>query len=88
MQLTGIVNTVIDSKGLVLIVEDDETIATLFRRYLTREGLGVHWVATGQAALEAVRTLKPAVILLDIGLPDIDGVAVCQQLRAEKIGHQ
>jgi len=71
-------------RGLVLIVEDDETIADLFRRYLAREGLGVHWVSTGQAALEAVRTLKPAVILLDIGLPDMDGVAVCQQLRAEK----
>lgn len=73
-----------DSKGLVLIVEDDETIADLFRRYLSREGLGVHWVATGKEALNAVRTLKPAVILLDIGLPDMDGVAVCQQLRAEK----
>ena len=73
-----------DSKGLVLIVEDDETIADLFRRYLSREGFGVHWVSTGQAALDAVRTLKPAVILLDIGLPDMDGVAVCQQLRAEK----
>jgi len=73
-----------DLKGLVLIVEDDENIADLFRRYLSREGLGVHWVSTGQAALDAVRTLKPAVILLDIGLPDMDGVAVCQQLRAEK----
>lgn len=74
-----------DSKGLVLIVEDDENIAELFRRYLTREGLGVHWVANGTAALAAVRNLKPAVILLDIGLPDIDGIAVCQQLRAENI---
>jgi len=73
-----------DLKGLVLIVEDDENIADLFRRYLSREGLGVHWVSTGKAALDAVRTLKPAVILLDIGLPDMDGVAVCQQLRAEK----
>lgn len=72
-----------DSKGLVLIVEDDENIAELFRRYLTREGLGVHWVANGKSALAAVRNLKPAVILLDIGLPDIDGIAVCQQLRAE-----
>ncbi|NBV89847.1 MAG: DNA-binding response regulator, partial [Actinobacteria bacterium] len=72
-----------DSKGLILIVEDDENIADLFRRYLSREGLGVHWVASGKAALEAVRTLKPAVILLDIGLPDMDGVSVCQQLRAQ-----
>jgi len=73
-----------DSKGLILVVEDDENIADLFRRYLTREGLGVHWVSTGKAAIDAVRTLKPAVILLDVGLPDIDGIAVCQQLRAEK----
>ena len=76
--------TVNDVRGLILVVEDDETISDLFRRYLTREGLGVHCVSNGRAALEAVRTLKPAVILLDIGLPDIDGIEVCRTLRAEK----
>lgn len=72
-----------DSKGLVLVVEDDENIADLYRRYLSREGFGVHLAATGTQGLESARQLKPAVIILDVGLPDIDGTDVCRQLRAE-----
>jgi len=72
-----------DSKGLVLVVEDEENIADLYRRYLSREGFGVRIATTGMQALKDVRELKPAVIILDVGLPDIDGTEVCRTLRSE-----
>ena len=72
-----------DSKGLVLVVEDEENIADLYRRYLSREGFGVRIASTGTQALKDVRELKPAVIILDVGLPDIDGTEVCRILRSE-----
>ena len=72
-----------DSKGVVLVVEDDENISDVYRRFLAREGFSVHLAATGKSALEATRRIKPAVIILDVGLPDIDGTEVCRQLRAE-----
>ena len=72
-----------ESKGLVLVVEDEENIAELYRRYLTREGFGVRIATTGNQALKDVQDLKPAVIILDVGLPDIDGTDVCRKLRAD-----
>ena len=72
-----------DSKGLVLVVEDEVNIADLYRRYLSREGFGVRIASTGTQALIDVRELKPAVIILDVGLPDIDGTEVCRILRSE-----
>jgi DNA-binding response OmpR family regulator len=69
-----------DSTALsVLVVEDDEGIATQLVRGLGRAGYAARSVATGGAALAA----EPAdVILLDLGLPDIDGMEVCRRLRA------
>ena len=72
-----------ESKGLVLVVEDEENIAELYRRYLAREGFGVRIATTGNQALKDVQDLKPAVIILDVGLPDIDGTDVCRKLRAD-----
>ncbi len=70
------------SRGLVLLVEDEATIADVIRRYLAAAGFTVRTVGTGQDALSAVRTDRPVAVVLDIGLPDIDGLAVCQRLRA------
>lgn len=70
------------SRGLVLIVEDERSIADLQRMYLAREGFGVHVESTGAGALAAVRSMRPVAVILDIGLPDMDGQAVCRQLRA------
>ena len=70
-----------DARGLVLVVEDEPAIAELERRYLVHEGFGVHVEADGDAALDAVRRLRPAAVVLDVGLPGRDGIAVCRALR-------
>src|SRR5262245_32767283 len=66
----------------VLIVEDDEAIAVPLAKGLEREGLDVDRVETGADALDAVGVTAFDVVLLDIGLPDRDGFAVCRELRA------
>lgn len=71
------------SRGLVLVVEDEQAISDLLRLYLSREGFGVQVATTGTAGLEAARRLHPSAIILDVGLPEIDGTEVCRQLRAE-----
>lgn len=71
------------ARGLVLVVEDERAISDLLRLYISREGFGVHVAADGPSALSAARTLHPVAIVLDVGLPGIDGTEVCRQLRAE-----
>jgi DNA-binding response OmpR family regulator len=70
------------ARGVVLVVEDEQTIADLLLRYLHREGYEVHHETDGAAALTAVRRLRPSAIVLDIGLPSLDGWQVCRELRA------
>jgi len=70
------------ARGLVLVVEDDRAIADLVRLYLRRDGFGVQVEADGAAALDAVGRLHPVAVVLDIGLPGLDGVEVCRRLRA------
>ena len=76
-------NSLEASKGLVLVAEDERSISDLLRLYLSREGFGVHVEADGRAALEAARSLHPVAIILDVGLPSMDGTQVCRALRAE-----
>jgi DNA-binding response OmpR family regulator len=71
------------AKGLVLVVEDEKAIADLVRMYLAREGFGVHVEADGRAGLAAARRLHPVAIVLDVGLPSLDGTDLCRQLRAD-----
>jgi DNA-binding response OmpR family regulator len=63
----------------VLVVEDDPSLATQLVRGLSRGGYQVDHVMTGQ---EALASGDPDVVLLDLGLPDADGVEVCRRLRA------
>ncbi|MDX2709022.1 response regulator transcription factor [Streptomyces sp. PA03-6a] len=72
-----------EERGLVLVVEDERHIADLQRLYLTREGFGVHVEADGPSGLAAARRLRPVAIVLDIGLPGLDGTAFCRALRDE-----
>jgi DNA-binding response OmpR family regulator len=72
-----------DSRGLVLVVEDERAISDLLRLYLSREGFGVHVATDGRSGLTAARTLHPVAIVLDVGLPEMDGTEVCRQLRAD-----
>ncbi|HYN74933.1 MAG TPA: response regulator transcription factor [Candidatus Limnocylindria bacterium] len=51
--------------------------------YLTREGFGVHVESDGLGGLSAARTLHPVAIVLDVGLPGLDGTEVCRRLRGE-----
>ncbi|MCU0266434.1 MAG: response regulator transcription factor [Actinomycetia bacterium] len=71
------------ARGLVLVVEDERPIAELIRLYLAREGFGVHTEADGAAGLAAARRLHPVAVVLDVGLPTMDGTEVCRRLRAE-----
>jgi DNA-binding response OmpR family regulator len=66
----------------LLLVEDDPKIGSGVCRALANGGYDTEWVTTGEAALEVVRTMPPAMVLLDLGLPDIDGIEVCGLLRA------
>jgi DNA-binding response OmpR family regulator len=65
----------------VLVVEDDATIGEPLVEGLEHEGFAVHWVRGGLDALEAVGAGSGDVVLLDLGLPDIDGREVCRRLR-------
>jgi DNA-binding response OmpR family regulator len=71
------------TRGLVLVIEDEKAIADLERLYLSREGFGVHVESDGRAGLAAVRNLHPVAIVLDIGIPVLDGTDVCRALRAD-----
>ena len=67
----------------LLLVEDDDRISEPLIRVLRAEGFDVDHVATGQGALDAVDEHRPDLVLLDLTLPDIDGLDVCRKVRAE-----
>ncbi|MBP0456814.1 response regulator transcription factor [Streptomyces bomunensis] len=66
----------------LLIVEDDADIASELEQALTGHGYGVTCVGTGALAAQAALRRAPDLVLLDLGLPDMDGVALCRRLRA------
>lgn len=70
-------------KGLVLVVEDEPAISDLLRLYLIRDGFGVYVAKDGPTALDLARSVHPIAILLDVGLPGMDGTEVCKALRGE-----
>jgi two-component system response regulator MprA len=65
----------------VLVVEDDEDIAQALQRSLRMEGYEVRSAADGAAALEHGRSFAPDLVILDLGLPEIDGIEVAKRLR-------
>jgi len=67
----------------VLVVEDEAAIADVIRMYLAQGGYGVQVERDGESALAAVKAQRPAAIILDVGLPGIDGIEVCRRLRAD-----
>ena len=67
----------------VLVVEDDEDIALALQRSLRLEGYDVRIARDGEAALEDYRQFLPDLVLLDLGLPKLDGIEVAQRLRAD-----
>jgi DNA-binding response OmpR family regulator len=65
----------------LLLVEDDKPLATGLRQALQKSGYSVNHVEYGEFALTAIKAERPDIVVLDIGLPDIDGISVLKQLR-------
>ncbi len=68
-------------KGTIVVVDDEDNIADLVGLYLEREGFRVLKAATGDAGLEAFRQHRPRLVVLDVGLPDVDGLEICKRIR-------
>ena len=67
----------------MLVVEDDADIAGVLRRSLDKEGYEVRIAGDGEAALDQADDFEPDAVVLDLGLPKLDGVEVCRRLREE-----
>ncbi len=65
----------------ILVVDDESDVRDLLSKFLTRRGYEVQTAGDGEAAIEAIREGQPAIVLLDIRLPKIDGLTVLQRLR-------
>ena len=65
-----------------LVVEDDEDIRSLIEFTLSSQGFDVQSVGTGHAALDLIASLDPDLVTLDLGLPGIDGIETCRQIRS------
>jgi two-component system, OmpR family, alkaline phosphatase synthesis response regulator PhoP len=68
--------------GSVLLVEDEESLASLVQAYLVQEGFTVFSVTSGEAALARIEREPVRLVVLDLNLPDMDGLDVCRRIRA------
>src|SRR5664280_2261400 len=75
------VMTTIRPRARVLVVDDEEPLARLVAEYLTRAGFDVGLAPDGLTAVQLARATEPDVVVLDLGLPGLDGIEVCRQLR-------
>jgi two-component system catabolic regulation response regulator CreB len=69
------------AKQVILIVEDEPGIADTLQFALRKEGFDTHWCQTAEAALRQLEIQQPALIVLDVGLPDLNGFDLFRQLR-------
>jgi DNA-binding response OmpR family regulator len=67
----------------ILVVDDERNIVQLARVYLRNEGFTVETASNGREALEKTRQVQPSLILLDVMMPELDGLEVCRQLRKD-----
>ncbi len=65
----------------ILVVEDEEAIASFVSAYLRKDGFDVKSTASGRQALALVRSEQPSLVILDLMLPDLDGMEVCRRIR-------
>lgn len=70
-------------RGTIVVVDDEANIADLVGIYLDREGFRVVKASTGTEGIAAFREHRPRLVVLDVGLPDIDGLEVCKRIRAQ-----
>jgi DNA-binding response OmpR family regulator len=71
----------------ILVVDDDEKITRLVRTYLERDGFAVITAGDGAAALDAIERHDPALVVLDLMLPELDGRAVIRAVRRDEVSH-
>jgi CheY-like chemotaxis protein len=69
----------------VLVIDDDPAVRDLLQRFLTKEGFAVKTASSGGQGLELARSLKPAVITLDVMMPGMDGWAVLSSIKADPV---
>jgi DNA-binding response OmpR family regulator len=72
-----------NSEPLVLVVDDEATVRQALERALRLEGFAVSTAAGGREALQRIAERPPAVVVLDVTMPDLDGIAVVRRLRAD-----
>jgi DNA-binding response OmpR family regulator len=70
------------SKETILVVDDEQNIIELARMYLEQDGFRVEAANTGKAALDKIKLVDPALMVLDLMLPEMDGWEVCRRVRA------
>ena len=70
-------------KDTILLVDDEQNILDLASMYLVREGFDIETSTNGIEGLEKTRQIKPALVVLDLMLPGLDGFEICRKLRAE-----
>jgi DNA-binding response OmpR family regulator len=66
----------------IVVVEDDDAIGRALVGTLTAQGFATEWAHDGTSAVDVVEATRPGLVLLDLGLPDLDGIEVCRRLRA------
>jgi len=71
---------------LILLVDDSDQFASIYKRMLDRSGYPTEVAASGEAALDAVALLKPDLVIVDLDLPDMDGIEFTRRARA--IGYE
>ena len=82
MSATATADRAAASGALLLLVEDEPSVGGLVRTYLERSGYRVVWVRSGEEALVELGRQSPRLVVLDVGLPGIDGFEVCRRIRA------
>jgi DNA-binding response OmpR family regulator len=68
------------AKATLLLVEDEASLLVLLRRYLERLGYSIQSAGTGESALALIQEAEPDVVVLDLGLPDMPGMAVLETI--------
>src|SRR5690349_22857814 len=69
------------STQTILVVEDEQAIASFVSAYLRKDGFDVRMTASGREALTVVGSDAPSLVVLDLMLPDLDGIEVCRRIR-------
>ena len=72
-----------DNQSRILIVDDEQSVRRFLSTTLTSQGYQIEEAVTGQEALIKATSMQPDLIILDLGLPDIDGIEVTRQMRQQ-----